>query len=121
VSNSKDSRFPFSKIIVILAIVFLIGVGLCGIDYLLAANGIGKGTEEFGVGPLDALSLAVMAFSAICLIFTLIAWAITGVVSSFGPDHSTDDTANPLSITEKVSQSENLDHQADDTNIDKQE
>lgn len=117
-SQSPVNRFPFAKIVVILAIAFLVGVGLCGIDYLLAANGIGKSNEEFGVGILDAPSLIVMCLSAALLIFTLIVWAISGIVSSFGPG---DDPLPPLNRIEKVSQSENLKHDANDTNIHKQE
>ena len=120
-SNPQTNRFPFAKVVVILAIAFLVGVGLCGIDYLLAANGIGKSTEEFGVGILDAPSLVIMCLSAACLIFTLILWAIAAVVSSIGPADGMDDPHTPLNLTEKVSQSENRDRQADDTNIDKQE
>jgi hypothetical protein len=113
-------RFPFAKTVVAFAVAFVIGMGLCGLDYLLAANGIGKSTEEFGVGPLDALSLVVMAFSAVCLLSTLIAWFITAIVSSAV---STGDEETPhtlLNLNDKVSQSENGDHKADDTNIDKQ-
>jgi len=121
VTKPLVERFPFAKTVVILAVAFLVGVGLCGMDYLLAANGIGKSTEEFRVGILDAPSLIVMALSAVGLIFTFIAWAITAVVSSFGPDRSTNDATNPLGLTEKVSQSEIHHRDPDDTNIDKQE
>jgi hypothetical protein len=120
-SNPQTNRFPFAKVVVILAIAFLVGVGLCGIDYLLAANGIGKSTEEFGVGILDAPSLVIMCLSAACLIFTLILWAIAAVVSSIGPADGMDAPHEPLNPSEKVSQSQNVDHKADDTNFDKQE
>jgi len=120
-SEPLVDRFPFAKIVVILAIAFLVGVGLCGIDYLLAANGVGKSTEEFGVGPLDGPSLIIMALSAVSLTFILIAWALTGIISSFASDDSMDDPPRPLNLTEKVSQPEKRLHPADDTNIDKQE
>lgn len=118
---SPVNRFPFGKIVVIFAVAFLVGVGLCGIDYLLAANGIGKSTEEFGVGILDGPSLTIMFLSAACLILTLVAWIITAIVSSTLSSRGTDDPNTPLNLTEKVSQPENRHHKADDTNIDKQE
>ena len=120
-SNPQANRFPFAKVVVVLAVAFLVGVGLCGIDYLLAANGIGKSTEEFGVGPLDAVSLVVMVFSAAGLGLTLIVWMIASFVSSIGPADGMNDTQAPLNLTPKVSQSEKRNHKADNTNIDKQE
>jgi hypothetical protein len=121
VSKSPIGRYPFAKTVVILAVAFLVGVGLCGIDYLLAANGIGKSTEEFGVGPLDAVSLVVMVFSAAGLGLTLIVWMIASFVSSIGPSDGMNDTPAPLNLTPKVSQSEKRPNKPDDTNIDKQE
>jgi len=87
-SRSQDRRFPFAKIVVILAAALGIGIGLCGLDYWLAAKGIGKSTEEFGVGPLDSLSLIVMLLSAAGLALALIAWAIAAIFRSLrsGPE-----------------------------------
>jgi hypothetical protein len=67
-------RSVFAKIVLVLSLAFLCGVGLCGLDYALAAHGVGKSTQEFGVGPLDGLSLAVMALSAIALLLTVVVW-----------------------------------------------
>ena len=119
-NDSEDSGFPFAKTVVI-AVGLLVGVGLCGIDYLLAANGIGKSTAEFGVGILDAPSLIIMVLSAAGLGLTFIAWMITAVVSSFGPTDSTDNPHRPLNLSEKVSQIENHPRHPDDKNIHKQD
>src|SRR6202790_3349806 len=75
-------RVNFPAIVAIFASGFGVGVGLCGLDYLLASNGIGKSTEEFGVGPLDGVSLVVMLLSALGLVFTLIAWVVAAIVRS---------------------------------------
>jgi hypothetical protein len=61
-------------------------VGLCGLDYLLASRGIGKSTEEFGVGPLDGISLVVMLLSAAGLGITLVAWIVAAIVGSLGSE-----------------------------------
>jgi hypothetical protein len=79
-SRSQISRFPFAKIVAILAAAFGIGVGLCGLDYFLAARNIGRSHREFGVGPLDSFSMIVMAFSAAGLVLALVAWAIAAAV-----------------------------------------
>lgn len=76
-------RSVFAKIVTVLAIAFGIGLGLCGLDYLLAAKGIGKSTEEFGVGPIDGLSLAVMLLSALGLVLTVVVWVLSAIVGSF--------------------------------------
>ncbi|HWE86751.1 MAG TPA: hypothetical protein VG267_17535 [Terracidiphilus sp.] len=73
-------RSIFAKIVLVLALVFLCGVGLCGLDFALAARGIGKSTQEFGVGPLDAVSLAAMALSALALLLTLGVWICVAIV-----------------------------------------
>ena len=107
--------------VAIVAIAFLVGVGLCGIDYLLAANGIGKSTEEFGVGILDAPSLIIMALSAAGLGLTLIVWMIAAFTSSIGPANTANTSINPSNHIEKVSQSEIDPRHPDDKTNDKQE
>lgn len=87
-SSPRGSGFPFAKIVVVLALAFVTGIGLCGLDYFLASQGIGKSTQEFGVGPLDAVSLIVMVLSAAGLVLMLIAWAISAAVGSFSRDSS---------------------------------
>jgi len=82
-SKPAGGRITFAKIVTVLAVGFGIGLGLCGLDYLLAANGIGKSHEEFGVGPLDAVSLVVMVLSAIGLVLTTILWVVFAAVGSF--------------------------------------
>lgn len=83
-------RFSFAKIVAVFAVAFIVGMGLCGLDYLLGANGIGKRDEEFSVGPLDGLSLVVMILSAFGLVISLIAWAVAGIISSDATGRETD-------------------------------
>jgi hypothetical protein len=72
----KKKRNYFVIIITLFAVAFGIGIGLCALDYSLANHGIGKSSEEFGVGPLDSVSLAVMVLSAFGLVITIIIWVI---------------------------------------------
>lgn len=82
-SKSPRRSIPFAKIVAVLASAFGVGVGLCGLDHLLAAHNIGRSHEEFGVGPLDAVSLSVMFFSAVGLVLTFIVWLLAGVFGGF--------------------------------------
>lgn len=75
-------RSIFAKIVSVLAIVFGIGLGLCGLDFFLAAHGIGKSTQEFGVGPLDGVSLVVMFVSALGLVATVFVWVLSVLIRS---------------------------------------
>jgi hypothetical protein len=77
-------RSIFAKTVVVLAIAFVAGIGLCGLDYFLAAHGIGKSTEDFGVGPLDGVSLVVMGLSALGLVTTVVVWVLAAIIGSFG-------------------------------------
>jgi hypothetical protein len=106
VNESRVGRISFAKVVTVLAVLFGIGLGLCGLDYLLAAKGIGKSTVEFGVGPLDGVSLVVMILSAFGLVIAVIAWIITAAVGSVG---------------KKVSQPQKLFDEGDDTNLDRKE
>jgi hypothetical protein len=67
----------------VLALAFIAGVGLCGLDFFLANKGIGKSTEELGVGPLDNISLIVMLLSLVGLVIALLAWAVNGIIRAF--------------------------------------
>jgi hypothetical protein len=78
-------RSIFAKLVTMLAIALGIGLGLCGLDFLLAAHGIGKSTEEFGVGPIDGLSLIVMVLSALGLVITLVVWVLGAIIGNLGP------------------------------------
>jgi hypothetical protein len=75
-SDPAKNRSFFPKIVAFMAISFLVGVGLCGLDYALGAHGIGKPNQEFSVGPLDGVSLVVMLLSAVGLVLSLIAWGV---------------------------------------------
>jgi hypothetical protein len=81
--NPTPKRFPFAKIVVVMAACFLVGMGLCGLDYVLGAHGYGKG-GEFSVGPLDGVSLLVMILSAAGLVLSLIVWGFAAIIRSAG-------------------------------------
>ena len=82
-SKPLVDRIPFAKIITVLAVAFGLGIGLCGLDFFLAWRGIGKNMQEFGVGPLDALSLIVMVVSALGLVVVTFLWVVLAAVGSF--------------------------------------
>ena len=83
-SEAPKSRWSFAKVVVVMAVSFLVGLGLCGLDFVLGANGIGKRNEEFYVGPLDGISLVVMVVSAAGLVLSLILWGLVAIVRSMG-------------------------------------
>ncbi|MGA2048890.1 MAG: hypothetical protein ABSG96_14425 [Terracidiphilus sp.] len=82
-SDPTVKRFPFAKIVIVMAVSFLVGVGLCGLDIALGAHGYGK-TGEFSAGPIDGLSLIVMILSAAGLVLSLIVWLLAVIVRSAG-------------------------------------
>ena len=87
-NQSQTKSITFAKVFVILAAALGVGIGLCGLDYFLASKGIGKSTEEFGVGPLDGVSLMVMLLSALALVITTLAWAVSAIVGSLSRESS---------------------------------
>ena len=83
-SEAPKSRWSFAKVVVVMAVSFLVGLGLCGLDFVLGANGVGKRNWEFYVGPLDGISLVVMVVSAAGLVLSLILWGLVAIVRSTG-------------------------------------
>lgn len=79
-SVRRANSFPFAKIVVVLAVAFGIGLGLCGLSFVAAEHGY-RSNEEFGVDSLGiaGVSLIVMLVSAAALVFTLIGWALVAI------------------------------------------
>jgi hypothetical protein len=76
-------RSGMAKTVTALAVALCVGIGLCGLDFFLAAHGIGRKTEEFGVGPLDGVSLLVMLLSTLGLAIALVVWLLIAIVRVF--------------------------------------
>jgi hypothetical protein len=88
-STSPGKRISFAKVVVVLAVVFVIGLGLCGLDSTVLAR-FRSHYEEFGpntfVGTIGAWALIV---SALGLVVTTIAWTLTAVVNGLSSkDHA---------------------------------
>jgi hypothetical protein len=81
--RADGKGFPFAKIVVVLAIAFGVGVGLCGLSFVAASAGF-KSHEEFGVDSLGIanVSLVVMVLSAGALVLALVAWAVAAIVGA---------------------------------------
>jgi protein-S-isoprenylcysteine O-methyltransferase Ste14 len=93
-------RIPFAKIVIGLAIVFLVSLGLCGLTLVLS-EGVSSNFASLGI-----VELFAMALSAVGLILTTIVWVTLAAVGSFG---------------KKVSQPQKLFDEGDDTKLDKRE
>jgi hypothetical protein len=76
-------RSIFAKIFTLLAIAFIAGIGLCGVDAAFLARLRDPG-EEFGpnsiVGGIGAFALVL---SAVGLVVTLFAWIVASAVGAF--------------------------------------
>ena len=84
-SEARDGRmgregFPFAKIVVVLAIAFGVGLGLCGLSFVAASAGF-KSHEEFGVDSIGiaSVSLIVMILSAAALVLAAMAWGLAAI------------------------------------------
>lgn len=76
-------RSIFARIVIVLAIAFLTGIGLCGLDETFLANLPGP-HEEFGpntfVGGIGAIAIvaSVLGFAV-----TAVVWVVARVVAGF--------------------------------------
>jgi hypothetical protein len=102
-SERLFDRIPFAKIVTVLAIVFGVSLGLCGVTYFLSSDG-GNGNgflAGFGILELAAIILSAAGLALILVVFV--------ALSIFG------------SFSEKVSQPQKLFDEENDTKIDKNE
>lgn len=101
-SERLIDRIPFAKIITVLATVVGISLGLCGVTAVLSNGGAGNGFfESLGILELIAIVLSVGGLALTFLV--VVTLLIFGIFS------------------EKVSQSEKLFDEEDDTKIDMNE
>lgn len=79
-SEKRSKGFPFSKIVVVLACTFGVGLGLCGLNAVLSVSGAAMGGVGSFIAPLRGIvgivSLAAMVLSALGLVSTVIAWVV---------------------------------------------
>jgi hypothetical protein len=84
-SKPLVDRIPFARIVTVLAIVFGVSLGLCGMTWIISSgNGSGVGLL-IGLGMLE---LVAMALSAAGLVLTLVVWVILAAIGSFGKNAS---------------------------------
>jgi ABC-type dipeptide/oligopeptide/nickel transport system permease component len=81
-TTPRDDRFPFAKVAIILAVLMMIGVGLCGVGV-----GISSGVRrpgQFGAVFQILLSLGTASFwlSLLGLIILFFAWIISSITGS---------------------------------------
>jgi hypothetical protein len=80
-SERLVDRVNFAKIVTVLASIFGIALGLCGVTFLVSSGG--NGTAGFFIG-LGVLELAVMGLSAVGLVVTVIVWVIASIAAGRG-------------------------------------
>jgi cytochrome bd-type quinol oxidase subunit 2 len=83
-SQPLVNRIPFAKIVTVLAIVFGVALGTCGVTFVvgLATDGSANRALSSVVGVLAPVELIVLALSAIGLVFTLAAWVILTITAN---------------------------------------
>jgi hypothetical protein len=78
-TESRRSRITFAKVVVVLAIVFVLSLGLCGLSVALSSASAGQGTVYivmlFAGG-------AGMLIAGLSLFVTLVLWAIVAIAGS---------------------------------------
>ncbi len=104
-SERLIDRIPFAKIIAVLATVFGVSLGLCGVTFFFSIGGSRGSIGGFFVG-LGVLELIAIVLSAAGLALTLLVVVTLWIFGSF---------------SEKVSQPQKLFDEEDDTKIDRDE
>lgn len=102
-SKQLIDRIPFGKIVMVLAIIFGVSLGLCGVTvvFSLGGNSGGSFLSSFGILLLIAFGLSLGG-----LLLTLLVYVTLSIIGAFSG---------------KVSQPQKLFDESDDTKIDKHE
>ena len=78
-TESKHSRITFAKVVVVLAIVFVLSLGLCGLSVALSSASAGQGTVYIVMLFAGA---AGMLIAGLGLFVTLVVWAVAASAKS---------------------------------------
>ena len=84
-SERLVDRIPFAKIVTVLAVIFGIALGMCGLNLLLALSPLGR-LRAFDGGPFSVMGfieLGAMLLSAVGMMVTVVAWVVMAAVGSF--------------------------------------
>jgi hypothetical protein len=82
-------RLPFAKIVVVLAIVFGVAVGLCGLNLALTTSGAFNSGGQFATTILigsGMLEVGVMLLSGVGLLLTVVVWVFASAVGGASKD-----------------------------------
>jgi hypothetical protein len=102
-SGSGGKGFPFARVVVVLAVAFGVGAGLCGLSFVVAAHGF-KSNEEFGVDSLGiaGFSLIVMVLSGGALVLAAVGWVLAAIFGGTGKGN-----AEPQALPGKADDEQN--------------
>jgi hypothetical protein len=104
-SDRLIDRINFAKIVTVLAIVFGVSLGLCGVTAALASQMRGSG--DFLL-PMGIIELIAMGLSAVALVVTVVVWVIASIVG--GPGSGSADKG-PLKLFEDAEDKKHRDRQ----------
>jgi hypothetical protein len=79
-SKPLVDRVPFAKIVIILAVSFGIGLGLCGTGVLFVSHGARRGGQQTGFVVFAVVSAGIVILSLVGLVIVLIGWAVAGLL-----------------------------------------
>jgi hypothetical protein len=100
-------RIPFARILIGLALFFLLSLGLCGVTLVVATNG-GSSNSQMNqiIAPMGMVVLVGMLGSIAALVLTCIVWAVMSIAAG---------------TAKEVSQPKEIYDKTDDTKQDKRE
>jgi len=86
-TGSSRKGFPFAKIVTVLAIIFGVGLGLCGLSIVVAGLGAGHSGAVTALGGsalgmASIIGLIAMVVSGPLLVITVIVWVFAEVFRS---------------------------------------
>jgi hypothetical protein len=84
-SERLIDRIPFAKITTVLAVVFGISLGLCGVTAILSSGGNSGSGYLFGFGMLE---LVALGGSVVGLLLTLLVFVVLSIFGAFRREKS---------------------------------
>ena len=87
-------RIPFTKIVVILAVTFGIGFGMCGLSAFVAGAMHSSRSAGNFLAIVMIIDAGVIVLSAIGLVLTVIVWVILSIIGRSSVNQSAPPTLN---------------------------
>ena len=76
-------RIPFAKLLTVLAVTILVGLGLCGVGFAGESGSTGHSALQVAAGVALVIGAAGFWLSLLGIVVTFVVWIVAAIIDSF--------------------------------------